>query len=105
MQYALEPVQDSTTKEWYVLTTFNMNYDLENLTTEEMEFRFIAAIDKSPSTQFADKTRFMKLSAQGCKVPFSWDVTKLAQEQTQGENEFVLDLPDKIVLLPKPASE
>ena len=70
MQYELQPVQESTTNEWYVLATFTMNYDLENLTTEEFKFPFIAAIDKSPSEQFAKHTEFIRLSARGCKRTF-----------------------------------
>jgi hypothetical protein len=103
MQYELEPVQDDKTKEWYVLTTFTMNYDLENLTTDEMKFPFLAAVDKSPSKQFTAK--FLKLSVQGCKVPFNWEGAELAKQQTEKENEIELRLPDKIVLLPKPAVE
>lgn len=103
MQYELEPVQDDKTKEWYVLTTFTMNYDLENLTTDDKEFPFLAAVDKSPSTQYAAK--FLKLSAQGCKVPFSWDAEELARQQTEKENEIELHLPDKIVLKSKPPAE
>jgi hypothetical protein len=105
MQYELQPIQESTTNEWYVLTTFTMNYKLENLTTEEFKFPFIAAIDKSPSEQFAKHTEFVRLSARGCKEPFDWHATELKGKQKDEDNELSLKLPDAIVLLPKQSAE
>ena len=101
MQYDLEPIQDSKTGEWYVLTTFTMSYDLENLTTDELRFPFMAAIDKSPSEELASHTRFIELSAVGCKNPFHWDEATLKTKQIDKGNELGLKLPDEIVLCPK----
>ena len=101
MQYDLEPIQDSKTKEWYVLTTFTMEYDLENLTTQDLPFPFVAAIDKSPSGELAKHTQFIALSVTGCKDPFQWDKATLEKKQVDKGNELSLSLPDAIVLLPK----
>jgi hypothetical protein len=104
MQYGLKPIQDPTTKEWYVLQRFVMHYDLENLTTGELNFPFLAGIDKSPSEAFAGHTRFVELSVNGCKQPLHLR-TKELQERIKDEgNEFVLRLPNEIVLLPKPSN-
>jgi hypothetical protein len=104
MQYGLKPIQDPKTNEWYVLQKFAIIYDLENLTTEDFEFPFLAAVDKSPSEGLADRARFIELSVTGCEKPFRWDADTLKTKQKDEGNELSLSLPNEIILLPKPSS-
>jgi len=101
MKYELEPIEDPVTHEWYVDTNCTMKYDIENLTPVDQAFPFVAAIDKSPSEALANRTKFIKLSAQGCRVPFDWDETAARNHQTEADNEYVIELLKEIVVAPK----
>ena len=100
MKYELRKVQDPESLDWYVLSRFTMEYEIENLRNDEQSFPFLAGIDKSPSAALAGHTQFILVSARGCKTTVELDAAELATILTIGEAEFVLDMPDRIVVLP-----
>lgn len=103
-EYTLEVI-DSTSPIKYVRAKRKFSYEVENLTDQPQPFPFVASIDRAPNASLNEHVKFVSLAVENCEEPFELDATQLSQCQSDKAHEKLINLTQKIIVLPDIATK